>query len=182
MSMTDTIHRVRFAGVAGAICATAISVVGCSHKSEEPPPAMAPTPSEQATARPATDVEMQHPEQYQGQYQPGSASQQGSMQQGSMQQGSSQQGATDTTMMHPEQNAESAASGNQRIVTVTVKDVDRAAHMVTFQAHVKPEANIQRNGVPIQLDQLQPGDSVRMMVDTSTGDVTRVDVVKQAGY
>jgi hypothetical protein len=140
--MADNIYRVRFAGVASAICVSAISMTGCSHHSEEPPPAMAPSKGEVASARPATDVTMEHPEQYQS----------------------------------------AAEAGDQRVVTVTVKDVDREQHMVTFQAKVSPEANIMRDGRAIRIDELQPGDSVRMAVDMATGDVTRVDVVKQSNY
>ena len=71
---------------------------------------------------------------------------------------------------------------NERLVTVTVKEVDPAMHMVTFQAKVRPEANIMRDGQPIAIDQLMPGDSVKMAIDMSTGEVMRVDVVKQNAY
>jgi hypothetical protein len=156
-----------------------MSVTGCSHHSQEPPPASAPTASEQATARPATDLKTSEPEQYQGSYQRGSDYQQGSKQDSELPAGSYR---SDTMMENQAQNAGAAASGNQRVVTVTVKDVDRDQHLVTFQAKVRPEANIMRDGTPIRIDQLQPGDSVRMALDVSTGDVTRVDVIRQANY
>jgi hypothetical protein len=71
---------------------------------------------------------------------------------------------------------------NQRIVTVTVKDVDPDLHVVTFQAKVRPEANIMRDGRAIAIDQLMPGDSVKMAIDMATGEVMRVDVMKAPAY
>jgi hypothetical protein len=63
-----------------------------------------------------------------------------------------------------------------RVVTVTVQDVDKDNHTVTFKAHVLPEANIERNGSPIKIDQVKKGDTLRMYVDTRTGEVVRADV------
>jgi hypothetical protein len=65
-----------------------------------------------------------------------------------------------------------------RIVSVKVEDVDRENHSVTFKAHVMPEANIERNGRNIRLDDLQKGDSLKMFVDTRTGEVVRMDVTQ----
>jgi hypothetical protein len=67
-----------------------------------------------------------------------------------------------------------------RVVTVNVKDVDPDAHTVTFTATVTPEANIERNGQPIRIDQLKKGDHLRMYVDTRTGQVIRADVSEQS--
>ena len=73
-----------------------------------------------------------------------------------------------------------ASRADIRTVTVTVKDVDRADHKVTFEAKVAPEANLMRNGEPIRIDQLQKGDSLRMQLDTRTGEIIKAEVVKKA--
>jgi hypothetical protein len=65
---------------------------------------------------------------------------------------------------------------NLRIVTLTVKEVDADKHRVTFEATVKPEANVTSSGRPIKLDQLREGDTVRAAFDPKTGEVVRVDV------
>lgn len=67
-----------------------------------------------------------------------------------------------------------------RMVTVHVMDVDADNHTVTFKAHVLPEANLERNGMAIRLDQLKKGDTLRMFVDTRTGEVVRAEVTEQA--
>jgi len=69
---------------------------------------------------------------------------------------------------------------NIRQVNVTVKDVDRDAHKVTFEARVSPEANILQNGQPIALDSLKSGDAIRVSFDPSTGEVVRAEVVRKA--
>jgi len=69
---------------------------------------------------------------------------------------------------------------NIRTVTIKVKDVDRPAHKVTFEAKVSPEANIVHNGRPIELDQLNKGDSLRVSFDPATGEVMRAEVVRKA--
>ena len=63
-----------------------------------------------------------------------------------------------------------------RTVTLTVKQVDPSNHRVTFEATVKPEANLTESGRPIKLDQLREGDTVKAAFDPKTGDVVRVDV------
>jgi len=72
------------------------------------------------------------------------------------------------------------SSGNIRQVSVTVKDVDRDEHKVTFEARVSPEANIMSNGQPIALDQLQKGDSIRLSFDTASGEVVKAEVLRKA--
>lgn len=64
-----------------------------------------------------------------------------------------------------------------RHVTFTVKQVDKANHTVTFTAKVSPEANIEKNGQPIRIDQLRPGDEVRAAFDPSTGEVMKVQMI-----
>jgi Cu/Ag efflux protein CusF len=66
--------------------------------------------------------------------------------------------------------------GDLRTVTITVKEVDSKNHKVTFEATVKPEANVTSSGQPIKLDQLREGDTVRAAFDPKTGEVVRVDV------
>jgi hypothetical protein len=66
--------------------------------------------------------------------------------------------------------------GALRTVTVTVKEVDSKNHKVTFEATVKPEANVTESGRPIKLDQLREGDTVRAQFDPKTGEVVRVEV------
>jgi hypothetical protein len=70
-------------------------------------------------------------------------------------------------------------AGNMRTVTITVKDVDRAANMVTFQAKVSPEANIKKNGMPIKLNELEAGDSLKVAFDPRTGEVMRAEVIRK---
>jgi hypothetical protein len=69
---------------------------------------------------------------------------------------------------------------NIRQVSIVVKDVDRKAHKVTFEARVSPEANILHNGQPIALDTLQKGDSLRVAFDPATGEVIKAEVVRKA--
>jgi hypothetical protein len=83
-------------------------------------------------------------------------------------------GSTTTTM---EKNTELNPE-DLRKVTITVKSVDRSKNMVTFQAKVAPEANIESNGQPIRLNELKPGDSVRASFDPSTGDLIKLEVTR----
>ena len=96
----------------------------------------------------------------------------------SAQQAPSQPAPSDRKMTVERQTG--TAPGNIRTVVIKVKDVDRAAHKVTFEAKVSPEANISRNGQPIRLDQLNEGDSIRVSFDPRTGDVTKAEVVRKA--
>jgi hypothetical protein len=66
-----------------------------------------------------------------------------------------------------------------RKVTVRVRDVDPSKHTVVFEAHVSPEATVMSNGQPIRIDQLKPGDEVRASFDPKTGEVIKVETVKQ---
>jgi hypothetical protein len=66
-----------------------------------------------------------------------------------------------------------------RKVTVRVRDVDPGSHTVVLEAHVSPEANITSNGQPITIDQLKPGDEIRASFDPKTGDMIKVETVKQ---
>src|SRR4029077_12912891 len=66
-----------------------------------------------------------------------------------------------------------------RKVTVRVKDVDTSKHMVVFEARVSPEATVMNDGQPISIDQLKPGDEIRASFDPKTGDVVKVETVKQ---
>jgi hypothetical protein len=66
-----------------------------------------------------------------------------------------------------------------RAVTITVQNVDPKSHTVTFQAHVKPEANFKSGqGTPIRIDDLKKGDQVRAAFDPKTGEVVAVQVLR----
>jgi hypothetical protein len=91
--------------------------------------------------------------------------------------GEMQPGMKRSTTMERSSNT---AAGNIRMVTIMVKDVDRSSNTVTFQAKVSPEANIKKNGTPIAIDQLNPGDSLQVSFDPRTGEVVRAEVVKKA--
>lgn len=86
------------------------------------------------------------------------------------------EGATTTR-----QKAGTYRSTELRTVTLTVKQVDPENHRVTFEATVKPEANLTESGRPIKLDQLKEGDTVKASFDPKTGDVVRVDVAPAGG-
>jgi hypothetical protein len=66
-----------------------------------------------------------------------------------------------------------------RKVTVTVRDVDPSQHTVVFTAHVSPEATVMNNGQKIKIDELKPGDEIRASFDPKTGEVMKVEKVKQ---
>lgn len=72
------------------------------------------------------------------------------------------------------------AKENIRRLSVTVKDVDRDEHKVTFEARVSPEVNIVQNGQPIALDTLQKGDSIRISFDPATGQIVKTEVLRKA--
>jgi Cu/Ag efflux protein CusF len=78
------------------------------------------------------------------------------------------------------QKAGTFKSTDLRTVTLTVKQVDPQNHRVTFEATVKPEANVTSSGKPIKLDQLKEGDTVKAAFDPKTGDLVRVDVTPAA--
>ncbi len=67
----------------------------------------------------------------------------------------------------------------QRQVTLKVISTDPAAHKATFEAQVRPEANITENGRPIRLDNLKPGDEVRASFDPNSGEVIKMQVIKK---
>src|SRR5262245_9826844 len=77
----------------------------------------------------------------------------------------------------PEQKQEQAASkgtrsaADIRIVTIVVKETNRAENKVTFEAKVSPEANIVKNGKRIAINDLHAGDALQVSFDTRTGDV-----------
>ena len=73
----------------------------------------------------------------------------------------------------------SVPESQQRKVTVRVKDVDPSSHTVVFEAHVSPEATVTSNGQKISIDQLKPGDQIRASFDPKTGEVLKVETVKQ---
>jgi hypothetical protein len=66
-----------------------------------------------------------------------------------------------------------------RKVTVTVRDVDPSQHTVVFTAHVSPEAAVMNEGQRIRIDELKPGDEIRASFDPKTGEVMKVEKVKQ---
>ncbi len=74
------------------------------------------------------------------------------------------------------QKAGTYQSSQLRTVTLVVKQVDPEKHRVTFEATVKPEADVTSSGRPIKLDQLKEGDTVKAAFDPATGDVIRVEV------
>lgn len=100
---------------------------------------------------------------------------QGQMQPGEMESGKMKPGTEKTVV----EKATNTPAANVRTVTITVKDVDRAANMVTFQAKVSPEANIKKDGMPIKINELQAGDSMQVSFDPRTGEVTRAEVIKK---
>lgn len=68
--------------------------------------------------------------------------------------------------------------GQEREVTVTVKEVDPQNHKVTFEARVNPEA-----GGAVRLDKLQEGQQVRATFDPSTGEIISLEVLRpEPGY
>jgi hypothetical protein len=77
------------------------------------------------------------------------------------------------------ERATQAAPGDIRTVTLTVKEVDHATNTITFQAKVSPEANLKKNGVPIKIDQLSAGDTLKIAFDPRTGEVARAEVVRK---
>jgi hypothetical protein len=76
------------------------------------------------------------------------------------------------------QRAGTYSSSDLRTLTLQVKSVDAEHHRVTFEATVKPEANVTESGQAIKLDQLKEGDVVRASFDPVTGDLIRVDVTR----
>jgi Cu/Ag efflux protein CusF len=92
--------------------------------------------------------------------------------------GSSEQGAQSGTTT--KQKAGTYQEKNLRTVTIKVKEVDQKNHRVTFEATVKPEATTS-SGVPIKLDQLKEGDTIRAAFDPKTGEVVRMDVTPASG-
>lgn len=66
--------------------------------------------------------------------------------------------------------------GQQQTVTATVKEVDRTNNKVTLEANLDPSAQVERNGNPSSLENIQPGDSVRASFDPTTGEITNLDV------
>lgn len=75
--------------------------------------------------------------------------------------------------------ATSIPESQLRKVTVRVREVDASSHTVVLEAHVSPEATVTSNGQPITIDQLKPGDEIRASFDPKTGDVIKVETVKQ---
>jgi hypothetical protein len=75
--------------------------------------------------------------------------------------------------------ATSIPESQLRKVTVRVKEVDPSSHTVVFEAHVSPEATVTSNGQKIAIDQLKPGDSIRASFDPKTGEVVKLETVKQ---
>lgn len=68
----------------------------------------------------------------------------------------------------------------QRTVTLTVTEVDRANNKVRFEAQVDPEAQLQDDaGQQLSINQLNPGDSVRASFDPATGEVQQMIVLEQ---
>ncbi len=73
----------------------------------------------------------------------------------------SKQDTTKSSETTTKQKAGTYKSSQLRTVTLTVKQVDPKNHRVTFEATVKPEANVTSSGKPIKLDQLKEGDTVK---------------------
>ena len=86
----------------------------------------------------------------------------------------SDQGKRSVTM----EQQTSAHPGDVRQLSLKVKDIDKKNHKVTFEAQVTPEANIEENGQPIKLDQLEKGDEVRASFVPGTGEVTKLQVTR----
>lgn len=74
-----------------------------------------------------------------------------------------------------------ANDANLRDVTIKVKSVDRAHHMVTFTAQISPEAKFEKEGQPIKIDRLRAGDEVRAAFDPSSGEVMKIEIQRSAG-
>jgi hypothetical protein len=71
-----------------------------------------------------------------------------------------------------------ASPENIRVVTMTVKEVDKDEHKVMFEVKVRPEANLMKNGRPIKIDQLEEGDQLKISLDTKTGEVVKAQVIQ----
>jgi hypothetical protein len=74
----------------------------------------------------------------------------------------------------------SMQSSAQREVVLRVEDIDREENEITFESHLRPGAQVYRDGQPIPMDQLQEGDQVRAAFDPQTGDVVRLELVQPA--
>lgn len=61
-------------------------------------------------------------------------------------------------------------------VTATVKEVDKTNNKVTLEANLDPSAQVEKNGSPTSLENIQPGDSVRASFDPTTGEITNLEV------
>jgi FlaG/FlaF family flagellin (archaellin) len=82
-----------------------------------------------------------------------------------------------TTTVERSQSGSSAE--NVRMVTLTVKEVDEDEHKVTFEAKVRPEANLEKNGRAIKIDELSEGYQLKVSIDTKSGEVVRAQVVQK---
>lgn len=78
-----------------------------------------------------------------------------------------------------ERTSSGTSPENIRMVTLTVKEVDEDKHKVTFEAKVRPEANLEKNGRPIKLDELNEGDQLKVSIDTASGEVVRAQVLQK---
>ena len=83
-------------------------------------------------------------------------------------------GGTDTTF----ERSDEIPKSEQRTLTLTVKNVDRANNRVEFEAQVDPEATVKRGSEELRINQLQPGDSVRASFDPTTGEVQSMEVIE----
>ncbi|WP_373048342.1 hypothetical protein [Vulgatibacter sp.] len=78
------------------------------------------------------------------------------------------------------QEPDQLPSEEQRTLTLTVTNVDRANNRVQFEAQVDPEARVMSGSEELRINQLQPGDSVRASFDPVTGEVQQMIVVERA--
>lgn len=86
--------------------------------------------------------------------------------------GATQYDSTDKEATNQQQGAQD--------VQMTVKEIDRTANKVTFEADLSSQASIQgENQEKLQLSELSEGDEVRASFDPLTGDITKLEVVKK---
>lgn len=78
--------------------------------------------------------------------------------------------------MKADKHASSMGMSGQSDVQLTVKEISKADNTVTFQATVKPEASIMKEGQTMRMEDLKEGDQVRASFDPTTGDVTKLEL------
>jgi hypothetical protein len=89
------------------------------------------------------------------------------------------QASSGTTTTTSTTKKSSVPESQLRKVTIKVKDVDPTQHVVVFEARVSPEAQVMSNGQKIAIDQLKAGDELRASFDPKSGEVVKLETVKQ---